>query len=173
MKSHKITSVKVYCLRSYQQKPPWRWKYPPPTLVLSRLNPFRWIQSQFADPMPRSFFINSRPPKVFLIHSLTQGGVEWTLPPSPPNSWMATSIEMKYASEGLSRNLLSLLLLYCLRCCHDKPWKLEVLFRDFLALFLKFIIKSLIHGKLVNFCRLFKSCSFQKHKFHREGEPEF
>ena len=30
-----------------------------------------------------------------------------------------------YASEGLSKHSLSLLLLYCLRHGHDKPWKQE------------------------------------------------
>ena len=43
--------------------------------------------------------------------------------------------------------------------------KKEVFFPDFLTLFLKFIIKSLIPTRHVNFfsSRLPKSCSFQKH----------
>ena len=56
-----------------------------------------------------------------------------------------------YASEGLSKMFLPILLLYCSHFCHDNLWKQEVLFPDFIILFLKFIIKSLIHCKLVNF----------------------
>ena len=73
---------------------------------------------------------------------------------------------------------LSILLLYCLRCCHDKPSKQEVLFPDFVTL-----IKSLINSKLVNFffavlVNFFfavgcPSLAHSENKFHREGVPEF
>ena len=49
------------------------------------------------------------------------------------------------------KSFLSILLFYCLHSCHDKSLKQEVFFPDFVTLFLKFIIKSLIHSKLVNF----------------------
>ena len=57
-----------------------------------------------------------------------------------------------YACEGLSKIFFVYIVLYCLRCCHDRPSKQEALFPDFITLFLKFIIKSLIHSRLVNFC---------------------
>ena len=95
-----------------------------------------------------SAYINPRPPKVFLTHTLTQGG--WMNHP-PPNSWTETSIKMKFwqwihMHLRVSQKIFCLLLLYCLRCCHDKPWKQEFFFPKFLTLFKKFIIKSLIQA---------------------------
>ena len=55
-----------------------------------------------------------------------------------------------YASEGLSKIFLSILRLYCLSYCHDKPRKQEFLFADF-PYFLKIHHKILYSSKLVNF----------------------
>ena len=97
-------------------------------------------------------YFNPRPPKVFLTHTLTQGGGGG----GRIHSWTATSNEIKFWQcihmyLRVSQKIFVYVAFVLFTLLPREAMKTEGFFPDFVTLFLNFTIKSLIHGKLVDF----------------------